>query len=123
MHKNHIVAVCATTLLSSTCVQIVFSKNAYYLYDYMDINGSAFGDVPNERSTDASFAISTIFDILTANLAASSKSDTGNIFKPEEAINTFPSSTFVPCFVSYAMSISRDSGVRVYSVGSTQLCN
>ena len=44
----------------------------------------------------ASFAKAIILDNLTDNLAASSKSETGKIFIPEVAINTFASSTFVP---------------------------
>ena len=44
----------------------------------------------------ASLAKAIILDNLTDNLAASSKSETGSIFIPEVAINTFASSTFVP---------------------------
>ena len=86
----------ATALLFVISVQIVFCEVSFYLYNHIVTKGSALAGVPNDRSTEASFAISTIFDILTASRAASSKSDTGNIFIPEEAINTFPSSTLVP---------------------------
>ena len=88
----------ATALLFVISVQIVFCEVNYYLYNYIVTKGSALAAVPNDRSTEASFAISTIFDILTASRAASSKSDTGNIFKLEEAINTFASSTLVPYY-------------------------
>lgn len=45
----------------------------------------------------ASLAKLTIFESLTANLAASSRLSTGNIFNPELAIRTLASSTLVPC--------------------------
>ena len=57
---------------------------------------------PNEMPTCASLAMVTILEILTANRAASSRSETGRIFIPEAAINTLPSSTLVPCFVQHA---------------------
>ena len=44
-----------------------------------------------------SLAISTIFDNLTERRAASSRSETGKILRPEAAIKTLPSSTRVPC--------------------------
>jgi len=52
--------------------------------------------IPNLMETWASLAISTIFESFTANLAASSRSLTGRIFIPEDAIRTFASSTMVP---------------------------
>lgn len=48
-------------------------------------------------SSLASRARLTILDNFTANRAASSKLSTGRIFNPEDAINTFASSTLVPC--------------------------
>jgi len=52
--------------------------------------------IPNLMETWASLAISTIFESFTANLAASSRSLTGRIFIPDDAIRTFASSTMVP---------------------------
>jgi len=52
--------------------------------------------IPNLMETCASLAISTILESFTDNLAASSRSLTGNIFIPEEAIKTLASSTMVP---------------------------
>ena len=44
----------------------------------------------------ASLAKETILDNLTESLAASSRSDTGRIFIPEDPIRTLASSTRVP---------------------------
>ena len=52
---------------------------------------------PNAIVRWASLAISTILDNLHDKRAASSRSETGKILRPEAAIKTLPSSTRVPC--------------------------
>lgn len=55
-------------------------------------------------SSLADLARLTIFDNLTANLAASSKLSHANILRPDAAISTFASSTFVPCWTRKIIS-------------------
>lgn len=55
-----------------------------------------YNGISKLTSNFADLAKLTILDNLTTKRAASSKLSTGRIFRPEEAMSTFASSTLVP---------------------------